>query len=79
LAILQHAEEVTGNVAKTCGCYGISRQLFYTWKRRYDAEGVDGLRDRSSRPKHARMKTVSTSRARSSPAPELPLRADEDR
>ena len=26
LAILQHAEEVTGNVAATCHYYGISRQ-----------------------------------------------------
>ena len=51
LAILQHAEEVTGNVAKTCRYFGISRQLFYTWKRRYDTDGVEGLRDRSCRPK----------------------------
>jgi transposase InsO family protein/transposase-like protein len=50
LAILRHAEEITGNVALTCRYYGISRQCFYTWKRRYDAEGLDGLRDRSRRP-----------------------------
>jgi transposase-like protein len=36
LAILQHAEEVTGNVAMTCRYYGITRQSFYTWKRRYE-------------------------------------------
>ncbi len=53
LAILRHAEEVTGNVAKTCRYYGISRQLFYVWKRRFDEEGLEGLRDRSSRPKHS--------------------------
>lgn len=51
LAILRHAEEVTGSVAKTCRYYGISRQLFYKWKRRYEEEGLDGLRDRSRRPK----------------------------
>ena len=50
LAVLRHAEEITGNVALTCRYYGISRQIFYTWKRRYDAHGLDGLRDRSSRP-----------------------------
>jgi transposase InsO family protein len=50
LAIIRHAEEVTGNVALTCRYYGISRQVFYTWRRRYDADGLDGLRDRSSRP-----------------------------
>jgi transposase InsO family protein len=51
LAILRHAEEITGNVARTCRYYGISRQLFYVWKRRYEAEGLEGLRDRSCRPK----------------------------
>ena len=53
LAILRHAEEVTGNVAKTCRYYGVSRQLFYVWKRRYEAEGPEGLRDRSCQPKHS--------------------------
>jgi transposase len=51
LAILRHAEEITGNVALTCRYYGISRQCFYTWRRRYDADGLDGLRDRSHRPR----------------------------
>jgi transposase InsO family protein len=51
LAILRHAEEVTGNVAMTCRYYGITRQCFYVWKRRYEELGPDGLKDRSSRPK----------------------------
>jgi transposase InsO family protein len=51
LAILRHAEEVTGNVAMTCRYYGITRQSFYTWKRRYEELGEEGLRDRSRRPK----------------------------
>ena len=50
LAILRHAEEVTGNVALTCRYYGITRQAFYLWRRRYEAEGPAGLRDRSKRP-----------------------------
>jgi len=50
LAIIKHAEEITGNVALTCRYYGISRQVFYTWLRRYQADGVAGLRDRSKRP-----------------------------
>ena len=57
LAIIQHADEVTGNVAATCRYYGITRQCFYTWKRRYDAEGLDGLRDRSCRPHHSPLAT----------------------
>ena len=51
LAVLRHAEEITGNVAATCRYCGISRSLFYTWQRRYEAEGVAGLRARSRRPK----------------------------
>ena len=51
LAILRHAEEMTGNVAMTCRYFGISRQVFYTWRRRYDELGLEGLRDRSRRPK----------------------------
>jgi transposase-like protein len=50
LAVLRHAEEITGNVALTCRYYGISRQADYTWYRRYQADGLDGLRDRSSAP-----------------------------
>ena len=51
LGILQHAEEVTGNVAMTCRYYGVARQSFYTWKRRYEELGLEGLKDRSRRPK----------------------------
>jgi transposase InsO family protein len=50
LAVLRHAEEVTGNVAATCRYYGISRQCFYKWRNRYDELGEEGLRDGSSRP-----------------------------
>jgi transposase-like protein len=46
LAIIQHAEEVTGNVAMTCRYYGIIRTVYYRWLGRYREQGVDGLRDR---------------------------------
>src|ERR1700739_2279676 len=49
-AVLQHADEVSGNVAATCRYYGISRKVFYRWKRRYEDEGLEGLKDRSSAP-----------------------------
>ncbi|KMO93788.1 IS481 family transposase [Streptomyces roseus] len=52
LAVLRHAEEVTGNVALTCRYYGISRPCFYKWLHRYQDEGLEGLRDRSSKPHH---------------------------
>jgi hypothetical protein len=44
LAIIRHVEEVTGNVSLTCRYYGISRPAYYTWYRRYQAEGIAGLR-----------------------------------
>jgi transposase len=59
LAIIRHAREVTGNVALTCRYYGISRQVFYVWHRRYEAEGLAGLRDRSRRPLHCPHETSS--------------------
>jgi transposase len=50
LAIIRHAQEVSGNVAFTCRYYGVNRQSYYKWLRRYEELGVDGLRDRSRRP-----------------------------
>ena len=53
LAVLRHVEEVSGNVAATCRYYGISRQAYYSWLKRYEDEGVKGLRDRSSAPHYS--------------------------
>ncbi len=36
LAVLCHAEEVSGNVAATCRYYGISRPTFYKWRHQYE-------------------------------------------
>ena len=44
LAVLRHVEEVSGSVAATCRHYGISRQCYYRWLRRYEAAGLEGLR-----------------------------------
>ncbi|MFQ5523824.1 MAG: helix-turn-helix domain-containing protein [Acidimicrobiia bacterium] len=46
LAIIQHAEEVTGNVAQVCRYFGISRQTFYYWLHRYEEKGLDGVQNR---------------------------------
>jgi transposase len=59
LAILRHAAEVTGNVALTCRYYGITRQAFYQWRRRYEAGGLAALRDRSRRPRNCPHETSS--------------------
>jgi transposase InsO family protein len=39
-----------GEVAQFCRDQGISRQTFYKWKARYQADGFDGLEDRSRCP-----------------------------
>jgi Helix-turn-helix domain len=43
----------TGNVARTCRHFGLSRKTFYKWKRRFDAHGQAGLGDRSRTPHHS--------------------------
>ena len=53
LAVIRHAEKVTGNVAQTCRYLGITRQTFYVWLRRYQEKGLEGLRDKSRRPHHS--------------------------
>jgi transposase InsO family protein len=37
-------------VAEVASRYGVSRQSVYAWKRRYQASGLDGLREVSRRP-----------------------------
>ena len=50
LAVLRHVDEVSGSVAATCRYYGISRQAYNKWLKRYESEGFEGLKDRSSAP-----------------------------
>ncbi len=42
LAVMQHAEEVSGSVAATCRYYGISRTVFYKWAQTSRARGTRG-------------------------------------
>ncbi|MCD2114628.1 helix-turn-helix domain-containing protein [Rhodococcus rhodochrous] len=58
LAVLHHVEQVSGNVSATYRYYGISRQCYYTWRRRFDEEGLEGLKDRSSVPHHQPTKSA---------------------
>jgi hypothetical protein len=53
LAVLRHVEKVSGNVAATGRYYGISRQCYYGWLRRYEADRLNGMKNRSSRPHHS--------------------------
>jgi transposase InsO family protein/transposase-like protein len=38
------------DVAAFCRAQGISRQSYYKWKKRFELEGLDGLRERTRRP-----------------------------
>ena len=38
--MLQHAQHVSGNVSQTCRFFGVSRALFYIWKKRYEKNGL---------------------------------------
>ena len=46
-----------GNVAQTCRHFGISRQTFYRWQRRYDPYDLTSLEQRSHRPRQCRLPT----------------------
>ena len=48
--VLREASSEARNIARTCRHFGISRQAFYRWKRRFEATGEAGLWDRSTRP-----------------------------
>jgi transposase len=57
--VLQQATDQSRNVARTCRYFGISRQAFYRWKRRYAAHGEAGLADRPSTPHRSPRATSS--------------------
>ncbi len=37
-------------ISDICIEFGVSRQTWYKWKRRYNTSGLDGLKDQSKRP-----------------------------
>jgi len=42
LKVLKYVEE-RGNVSKACRYFGISRESYYKWKKRYKEQGEEGL------------------------------------
>jgi transposase-like protein len=80
LTVLRHAEEISSTVAATCRYYGISRNTFYKWDRRFKTEGPNGLRERSQAPKNSPNATSSEVGGKNHlPAPELSPRSPENR
>ena len=45
------------NASRTCRRFGISRQTFYHWKRRFDRHDLSSLQERSHRPHQVRLPT----------------------
>src|SRR5438067_11554102 len=56
------------NVALTCRHFGISRQRFYRWQKRYDPHNLASLEGRSHRPHRHRQPTWSPALADRVPA-----------
>src|SRR6185369_15456138 len=44
-------------ITEVADMYGLSRPTVYEWVKRYEADGVDGLEDRSRAPKHSPSRT----------------------
>lgn len=49
----------TGNAAQTCRYFGIARETFYEWKRRYQPYHLESLEEKSRRPQRTRQWEVS--------------------
>lgn len=50
-----------GNATQVCRYFGIARQTFYEWKRRYNPHHLESLEEKSRRPKRTRQWQVSQS------------------
>src|SRR5258708_40029456 len=51
------------NAARPCRHFGISRQTFYRWRRRFDRHDLTTLEGRSHRPRNIRRPTWTTATA----------------
>jgi len=58
LRVIVRAQQI-GNVSKACRDFGISRSLFYRWRKRYLAYGPDGLRPGHAGGRRGRPPTLS--------------------
>jgi transposase InsO family protein len=63
LRVLQRAEEL-GNVSAACREAGISRTLFYRWKKRFTLYGIDGLHPRRTAMHPGRPVQLDTAKER---------------
>ncbi len=48
-------------ISDVCIAFGVSRQTWYKWKRRYNVYGIDGLKNQSKRPHNIKNVKVTES------------------
>ena len=56
LSVIELAQTLS-NVSEACRRGGMSREMFYEWKRRFQTQGLEGLKDLPPIPKHHPMTT----------------------
>ena len=56
LRVLNHAKQ-SGNVSQTCRYFGISREIFYQWRRAYDRDGERALINSKPCPQNPKLRT----------------------
>jgi transposase len=44
------------SISDICIAFGVSRETWYKWNRRYDIYGLDGLKNQSKRPHNIKYK-----------------------
>jgi len=59
LAIINEVEQ-SGNITQVIRKYGIGYSLFYKWKHRYIAEGINGLEPRNRSKSNSRIGIYSS-------------------
>ena len=48
--MITEPERSCETISDVCIAFGVSRETWYKWKRRYNAYGIDGLKNQSRKP-----------------------------
>jgi len=46
-------------ISDVCVAFGVSRETWYKWKRRYNTHGIDGLKNQSRKPRNIKYVKVT--------------------
>ena len=56
LDVIKYAKEI-GNISKACRHYGVSKNIYFKWLRRYQKEGEQGLINKKPCPQNLKLRT----------------------